>query len=81
MLYEVITSEVWDMTMHVYPKDESICDGYVNYYDTPNPTFFQLSGVAGFSHPQTPVVITSYSIHYTKLYESRRSRTKTKKTD
>jgi hypothetical protein len=48
-------SEVWDMTMHVYPKDESICDGYVNYYDTPNPTFFQLSGVAGFSHPQTPV--------------------------
>jgi hypothetical protein len=58
-------SEVWDMTMHVYPKDESICDGYVNYYDTPNPTFFQLSGVAGFSHPQTPVAnVTIYTDDY-----------------
>ena len=58
-------SEVWDMKMHVYPKDESICDGYVNYYDTPNPTFFQLSGVAGFSHPQTPVAnVTIYTDNY-----------------
>ncbi|MFB5603637.1 MAG: hypothetical protein ACE5SV_04340 [Candidatus Nitrosomaritimum aestuariumsis] len=58
-------SEVWDMTMHVYPKDESICDGYVNYYDTPDPTFFQLSGVAGFSHPQTPVAnVTIYTDDY-----------------
>ena len=53
------------MTMHVYPKDESICDGYVNYYDTPDPTFFQLSGVAGFSHPQTPVAnVTIYTDDY-----------------
>ncbi len=35
-------SKVWDMTMHVYPQDESICDGYVNYYDTPNPKIFIL---------------------------------------
>lgn len=58
-------SEVWDMTTHVFPKDESICDGYVNYYDTPNPMFFQLSGVAGFSHPQTPVAnVTIYTDNY-----------------
>jgi hypothetical protein len=58
-------SEIWDMTMHVYPKDESICDGFVNYYDTPNPTFFQLSGVVGFSHPQTPVAnVTIYTNDY-----------------
>ncbi len=58
-------SEVWDMTMHVYPQDESICDGYVNYYDTPDATFFQLSGVAGFSHPQTPVAnVTIYTDDY-----------------
>ena len=58
-------SEVWDMTMHVYPQDESICDGYVNYYDTPDAAFFQLSGVAGFSHPQTPVAnVTIYTDDY-----------------
>jgi len=58
-------SKVWDMTMHVYPQDESICDGYVNYYDSPNPAFFQLSGVAGFSHPQTPVAnVTIYTDNY-----------------
>jgi len=58
-------SKVWDMTMHVYPQDESICDGYVNYYGTPNPKFFQLSGVAGFSHPQTPVAnVTIYTDDY-----------------
>jgi len=57
--------DVWDMTMHVYPQDESICDGYVNFYDTPNPKFFQLSGVAGFSHPQTPVAnVTIYTDDY-----------------
>ena len=57
--------DVWDMTMHVYPQDESICDGYVNFYDTPNPKFFQLSGVAGFSHPQTPVAnVTIYTDNY-----------------
>jgi hypothetical protein len=51
--------------MHVYPQDESICDGYVNYYGTPNPKFFQLSGVAGFSHPQTPVAnVTIYTDDY-----------------
>ena len=58
-------SKVWDMTMHVYPQDESICDGYVNYYGTPNPKFFQLAGVAGFSHPQTPVAnVTIYTDDY-----------------
>ncbi len=58
-------SKVWDMTMHVYPQDESICDGYVNYYDTPNPKIFQLSGVAGFSHSQTPVAnVTIYTDDY-----------------
>lgn len=58
-------SEVWDMEMHVYPKDESICDGYVNYRATPDPTFFQLSGVVGFSHPQTPVAnVTIYTDNY-----------------
>ena len=58
-------SKVWDMSMHVFPKDESICDGYVNYFDTPDPMFFQLSGVAGFSHPQTPVAnVTIYTDNY-----------------
>jgi hypothetical protein len=61
-------SKVWDMTMHVYPQDESICDGYVNYVDTPNPTFFQLAGVAGFSHPQTPVAnVIIYTDNYVSL--------------
>jgi hypothetical protein len=56
---------VWDMTLHVYPKDESVCDGFVNYIDTPDPTLFQLSGVAGFSHPLTPVAnVTIYTDDY-----------------
>ncbi|MGD8918560.1 MAG: hypothetical protein PVJ16_06510 [Nitrosopumilaceae archaeon] len=56
---------VWDMTLHVYPKNESICDGFVNYVDTPDPTLFQLSGVAGFSHPLTPVAnVTIYTDDY-----------------
>lgn len=56
---------VWDMTMHIQPKDQSICDGFVNYVDTPNPTDFQLSGVAGFSHPLTPVAnVTIYTDDY-----------------
>ncbi len=56
---------VWDMTMHIQPQDESICDGYVNYVDTPDPTIFQLSGVAGFSHPLTPVAnVTIYTDNY-----------------
>ena len=56
---------VWDMTLHVYPKDESVCDGFVNYVDTPDPTLFQLSGVAGFSHPLTPVAnVTIYTDDY-----------------
>lgn len=60
-------SQVWDMTMHVFPKNESICDGYVNFYDTPNPAFFQVAGVAGFSHPQTPVAnVTIYTDNYQK---------------
>jgi hypothetical protein len=56
---------VWDMTMHIQPKDDSICDGYVNYVDIPDPTAFQLSGVAGFSHPLTPVAnVTIYTDDY-----------------
>jgi len=56
---------VWDMTMNIQPEDESICDGYVNYVGTPNPTVFQLSGVAGFSHPLTPVAnVTIYTEDY-----------------
>lgn len=58
---------VWDMTLHVHPKNESICDGYVNFVDTPDPTFFQLSGVAGFSHPLTPAAnVTIYTDNYQK---------------
>jgi hypothetical protein len=56
---------VWDMEMHIHPKNNSICDGYVNYGDTPDPTIFQLSGVAGFSHPLTPVAnVTIYTDNY-----------------
>jgi hypothetical protein len=56
---------VWDMTMHIQPKDQTICDGFVNYIDTPDPTTFQLSGVAGFSHPLTPVAnVTIYTDDY-----------------
>ncbi len=56
---------VWDMTMHIQPKNTSICDGYVNFVDTPDPTLFQLSGVAGFSHPLTPVAnVTIYTDDY-----------------
>jgi len=58
-------TSVWDMTMHIQPQDKSICDGYVNYVGTPNPTAFQLSGVAGFSHPLTPVAnVTIYTDDY-----------------
>jgi len=60
-------SDVWDMTAHVHPKNESICDGYLNFVDTPDPTTFQLSGVAGFSHPMTPVAnVTIYTDNYQK---------------
>jgi hypothetical protein len=56
---------VWDMTMHIQPKNESICDGYVNFVNIPDPTLFQLSGVAGFSHPLTPVAnVTIYTDDY-----------------
>ncbi len=56
---------VWDMATHIHPKNESICDGYVNFVDTPDPTIFQLSGVAGFSHPLTPVAnVTIYTDDY-----------------
>jgi len=56
---------VWIMTTHIQPQDESICDGYVNYIDTPDPTKFQLSGVAGFSHPLDPVAnVTIYTDDY-----------------
>jgi len=59
--------QVWDMTMHVHPKNESICDGYINFVGTPDPTIFQLSGVAGFSHPLTPVAnVTIYTDNYQK---------------
>ena len=58
-------SLVWDMTMHIQPKDVSICDGYINYVNTPSPTAFQLSGVAGYSHPLTPVAnVTIYTDDY-----------------
>ncbi len=58
-------SEVWNMTTHVFPKDESICDGYVNYYDTPDLTSFQLLGVSGFSHPESTIAnITIYTDDY-----------------
>jgi hypothetical protein len=56
---------VWDMTTHIQPKNESVCDGYLNFVDTPNPSIFQLSGVAGFSHPLTPVAnVTIYTDDY-----------------
>lgn len=56
---------VWNMEMHIQPKNESICDGYVNFVSTPDPTIFQLSGVAGFSHPLTPVAnVTIYTDNY-----------------
>lgn len=56
---------VWDMTLHIYPNDESVCDGYINYVDTPNPTIFQFAGVAGFSHPLTSVAnVTIYTDDY-----------------
>ena len=48
-------SDVWDMKMHIFPKDTTICDGYVNYYGTPNSTSLQIIGAAGFSDPDTPV--------------------------
>lgn len=56
---------VWDMTTHIQPKNQSVCDGFINYIDTPDPTVFQLSGVAGFSHPLTPVAnVTIYTDDY-----------------
>jgi hypothetical protein len=58
-------SSVWDMTLHIQPKNQSICDGFLNFVDTPNPTIFQLSGVAGFSHPLTPLAnVTIYTDDY-----------------
>ncbi|NIM25752.1 MAG: hypothetical protein GTN97_09150 [Nitrosopumilaceae archaeon] len=61
---------VWDMSLHIYPKNESICDGYINFVDTPNPTVFQISGVAGFSHPLTSVAnVTIYTDDYQSTLE------------
>ena len=56
---------VWDMATHIQPKNQSVCDGFINYVDTPDPTIFQVSGVAGFSHPLTPVAnVTIYTDDY-----------------
>lgn len=56
---------VWNMTTYIQPEDESVCDGYLNYVDTPNPTIFQVSGVAGYSHPLTPFAnVTIYTADY-----------------
>ena len=58
-------SFVWDMQLHIHPNDESKCDGYINYISTPDPTMFQVSGVAGFSHPLTSVAnVTIYTDDY-----------------
>ena len=58
-------SSVWDMFTHISPKDESICNAYLNFVDTPSPTAFQVAGVAGYSHPLTPIAnVTIYTDDY-----------------
>lgn len=58
---------VWNMTLHVFPKDESICDGYINYQTIPDSTSFQIYGVVGFSHPASPIAnVTVYTANYQK---------------
>ncbi len=60
---------VWDMTSHIEPEDESICDGFINYADTPSPTIFQVTGVAGYSHPLTPIAnVTIYTEDYQSTF-------------
>lgn len=63
-------SDVWDMKIHVLPKDTTICDGYVNYYATPNSTSSKFTGTMGFSNPDTPVAnVTIFTDNYQKNIE------------
>lgn len=58
---------VWNMTLHVFPKDDSFCDGYINYQKIPDLTSFQIYGVVGFSHPASPIAnVTIYTDNYQK---------------
>lgn len=60
-------SDMWDMTMHIYPKDTTICDEYVNYFSTPDYEPYQYLGVAGVSDSDTPVAnVTVYTANYQK---------------
>jgi len=57
--------KVWDMTVHVEPKDTSTCDGFINFYKTPNEIIHQIFGVAGFSNPHTQLAnVTVYTDFY-----------------
>lgn len=56
---------VWNMEVHVEPDDVRVCDGFINYYKTPNEIIQQLYGVAGFSNPYTKLAnVTVYTDFY-----------------
>ena len=57
--------KVWDMTVQVEPKDTSTCDGFINFYKTPNEILHQIYGVAGYSYPYTQIAnVTIYTDSY-----------------
>ena len=66
--FEQVTGnyKVWNMTAHVQPKNAEMCDGFINFYKTPNDLIDQIFGVAGFSNPFT---ITANVTIYTDFYQ------------
>lgn len=65
-LIEVTGNEkVWNMKTHVEPKNSKMCDGFINFYKTPNDIRHQIYGVAGFSNPYTATAnVTVYTDFY-----------------
>ena len=57
--------KVWNMEVHVEPYDTTVCDGFINFYKTPNDIIHQIYGVAGYSNPQTQLAnVTVYTDFY-----------------
>ncbi len=57
--------KVWDMEVHVEPDETTVCDGFINFYKTPNDIIHQIYGVAGYSNPYTQLAnVTVYTDFY-----------------
>ena len=57
--------KVWKLATHIQPKITDMCDGYINFYKSPNDIRHQIFGVAGFSNPYTVAAnVTIYTDFY-----------------